>query len=523
MSSTMTDCRHMALALLVALAACRSDEPERPACDLDALGELGRTLASMSIAKQMNHVWPGLIAACGEAVPKPLTYYFVPESRGLVLPRRRDPWSAALQHAACPNWDEIALAHQGSWDLLSAAVAFEACDFARYEVLAANEVVGPTHAIMVWATHQWLLDQGLDARAAAPVTRALFAREQFESWGLERVDDLRWPNAHGVPVGDGIAVQVAHERLRFAGAPIRDHRDLYESVVKHVEWNRELARQRERAWDEALVIVADVETPMRTVLDILELTKEAGFPRYGLFVEPEAFEPTYIPITLSSEDSTNTATDAAIFMSIELAPEGLTVSRSNDRSTRKVHELTDLEAVWAFATAIRRDDPQARRVVISAADTIPLEQALAVIEAARVLPEVVLASDRVHKPSSGILTPSGIVSDGHFLDETPTLVVTVKGELDPELVERILEAHYNEVRACYGHVEIAKHDSVKLTLDFTISSTGKTRDPKVSDSISSDAKIRSCITKKVRRWTFPKPDNGRPVAVSYPFEFTSRR
>jgi hypothetical protein len=167
--------------LVFALGACR----ERPSesCDRDALAKLSEALATMSRADQANHVWPGLVDACADAIPAPLAIYFEPlhdpHVRWAGVRRERGAWTLELQRAACPSWDADKLSNNFEFADNPAGSAFVACDFARYEVLAADEADGQSPAIMTFAMHQWLLDQGVDARTAAPITRALFALEQI--------------------------------------------------------------------------------------------------------------------------------------------------------------------------------------------------------------------------------------------------------------------------------------------------------------------------------------------------------
>jgi hypothetical protein len=405
-----------AIALLVALGSCRGNEPT--ACDRDAFAKLGQSLASMSIAEQIEHVWPAMVEVCGESIPQPIQSSFAPEPAGHALLRERDPRGVELRNAACPTWQALEQAYaSGSLDL-SAAVAYEKCNFARYEVLANDEVVGNETAIMAWATHQWLLDQGLDASAAKSVTRALYARVQFESWQITQVPELRWPKAHGVPVGEGIAIHVARDKIDFAGYPelvsLRDGAivdpyqfdHLYEKLIEHRGSSERLAARSGQPGDEALLIVADAQTPMATILRILALARVAGFPRYGFFVEPEAFEPTYIPVTYSVDGWTGKPdpTRLPTLISIELMPEGLTLGRGwEDRARLEVHALDDLDAVAKYARNAHAD-AKASRVVVAVADAITLEQTLAVIAAARgadcsetgagcVLPEVLIAPE----------------------------------------------------------------------------------------------------------------------------------
>jgi hypothetical protein len=408
------------LLLLVTLAACRGEPEQEPSkCDLDALTELGHTLAPLSFAEQAERVWPGIMAACDDEVPTPLVNYFDPETLGDVLPRGRGPWTIALQRRACARWDAIVRAKQDTPLDSRALEIFEACDFGRYEVLTADEIIGTPTPIMTWATHQWLLDQGLDARAAAPLTRALFARNQIEFWWLIEIeDDLRAPKAHGVPFPGGMSICVTREQVIFAGRQdfaTEDGRLMSPWFGEHMveEAERTLARADRGESDAVLLIVGDARAEMTVVTAVLYAGKGAGFERFGLFVAPEAFVPTHIPVALAPHDPADAVEldpkQTPMLMSVELTPDGLTLGRGwNDRSKLQAHALDDLAAVASFAEATRRADPNARVVVISAERAVTLDQTLAVIEAARgpqcsdneadcVLPDVLLRSQGAHR------------------------------------------------------------------------------------------------------------------------------
>jgi hypothetical protein len=56
-----------------------------------------------------------------------------------------------------------------------------------------------------------------------------------------------------------------------------------------------------------------------------------------------------------------------------------------------------------------------------------------------------------------------------------------------------------------------------VSLQFSISPTGKVPVAVVAESTVADANVGSCMAKAVRRWTFPKPTDGASVIVTYPF------
>ena len=94
---------------------------------------------------------------------------------------------------------------------------------------------------------------------------------------------------------------------------------------------------------------------------------------------------------------------------------------------------------------------------------------------------------------------------------------TVTGNLDKDIVRRIVRAHINEVRYCYNQ-GLARDPSLggRVAIQFTINSEGKVPAAVVRETTLKDAAVGNCIAQAVRRWTFPKPKDGS-VIVDYPF------
>jgi Ca-activated chloride channel family protein len=90
--------------------------------------------------------------------------------------------------------------------------------------------------------------------------------------------------------------------------------------------------------------------------------------------------------------------------------------------------------------------------------------------------------------------------------------------IDKDVIRRIIRAHTNEVRHCYN-VALTKDPSVKgrVAIEFTIGADGKIEKAIVHDNTTGDATLGSCIAKCVELWTFPKPQGGGTVTVTYPF------
>lgn len=94
----------------------------------------------------------------------------------------------------------------------------------------------------------------------------------------------------------------------------------------------------------------------------------------------------------------------------------------------------------------------------------------------------------------------------------------VRGSLSKEVIRRIIRRHINEVRFCYEQELNARPDlEGRVSVKFIISATGAVQTAMVADSTMGNAKVDQCISGSVLRWTFPAPDGGGIVVVTYPF------
>jgi TonB family protein len=95
---------------------------------------------------------------------------------------------------------------------------------------------------------------------------------------------------------------------------------------------------------------------------------------------------------------------------------------------------------------------------------------------------------------------------------------TVQGSLDRDIVRRIVRAHINEIRSCYN-MGLTRDPSLtgRVDVQFLITEHGKVGSSVVTSSTLGDAAVEACMAKAVRRWRFPKPQDGGTVAVDYPF------
>ncbi|MCP4196028.1 MAG: AgmX/PglI C-terminal domain-containing protein [Proteobacteria bacterium] len=98
----------------------------------------------------------------------------------------------------------------------------------------------------------------------------------------------------------------------------------------------------------------------------------------------------------------------------------------------------------------------------------------------------------------------------------------VKGSLSKDIIRRIVHRHINEVKFCYER-QLAKRPDLsgRVSIKFIISGTGAVQMSAVAVSTVGDPQVENCIAQAVRRWTFPQPEGGGIVIVTYPFMLTS--
>ena len=98
----------------------------------------------------------------------------------------------------------------------------------------------------------------------------------------------------------------------------------------------------------------------------------------------------------------------------------------------------------------------------------------------------------------------------------------VVGGLSRDVINRIIQRHYNEVKYCYEK-ELTKDPALygKVAVMFVIDGAGRVGDALVQQSTMGSEPVESCIVTHVLRWAFPAPEGGGTVQVTYPYVFKS--
>ncbi|MGH1342447.1 MAG: AgmX/PglI C-terminal domain-containing protein [Nannocystales bacterium] len=97
----------------------------------------------------------------------------------------------------------------------------------------------------------------------------------------------------------------------------------------------------------------------------------------------------------------------------------------------------------------------------------------------------------------------------------------VNGNLDHDIIRRIVRSHLGEIRHCYSD-RLSRREDLRgrLWVQFTIGTNGKVSASHVPRSSLHDTRLENCIARAVRRWKFPKPKSGE-VVVTTPFILSS--
>ncbi len=97
---------------------------------------------------------------------------------------------------------------------------------------------------------------------------------------------------------------------------------------------------------------------------------------------------------------------------------------------------------------------------------------------------------------------------------------TLPAGYDRDLVLKVVRRHQNEIRFCYES-ELAQAPDLagKVTVAWTIGATGAVESAQIAESGLSNERVEACIVQRVKRWTFPEPQGGQEVAITFPWVF----
>jgi hypothetical protein len=97
----------------------------------------------------------------------------------------------------------------------------------------------------------------------------------------------------------------------------------------------------------------------------------------------------------------------------------------------------------------------------------------------------------------------------------------VVGQIDPELIRKVVHEHRAQIRTCYETQLTTKPDLAgKLVSAWTIDQSGIVTEAHTQESTLHDRAVEQCVASKIKTWRFPIPKGGGEVFVTYPFIFT---
>ena len=130
------------------------------------------------------------------------------------------------------------------------------------------------------------------------------------------------------------------------------------------------------------------------------------------------------------------------------------------------------------------------------------------------------AGSPADRPTSVFAATPGVTQGIFGRDSPPRPGANARGNLDKEIIRRVIRSHIQEVKDCYEQ-ELAKRPFLfgKIMVQFTIAASGQVIASVLQSSTMDNGRVETCAVQAVRRWQFPKPVGGI-VIVSYPFVLT---
>ncbi len=107
---------------------------------------------------------------------------------------------------------------------------------------------------------------------------------------------------------------------------------------------------------------------------------------------------------------------------------------------------------------------------------------------------------------------------------TPTVRMEspqVNGQLDRDIIARVIREHRREVRACYEQ-ELQSNPNLegRLLVAFVIAPDGQVAGSSIRESSLNNSAVERCVERRLAQWRFPEPRGGGTVQVNYPFVFS---
>lgn len=91
-------------------------------------------------------------------------------------------------------------------------------------------------------------------------------------------------------------------------------------------------------------------------------------------------------------------------------------------------------------------------------------------------------------------------------------------------IRLVVRAKLPRVRECF-EIGLASNPNLRgrLLLRFEINPSGKAEQVEVVEDQLGDPSVAACMIELLPHWQFPRPRNGQPIAITYPFAFSSEQ
>ncbi len=457
------------------------------------------------------------------------------------------------------------------------AAMYDRCKLERLGIMdRAKWLAGQPTSRTPWTAYSWLVDQGVDEAAAKTVVQALLRRDA-KRWEAPGQTLARVEHPLPLPPRRGVTLVVTPGAMMIDGRDVvkldkgmvasadKAEADklgahfvgpLFDVLAEEADRRKETTKAAGTSWDKTLVIVADAQTPHPTLADILASAAKAEFSRYALVVEA-ADGYGALEVSARALDSTgrNAKVDFEVFIKsvgFDIQPhgsvaEGMIVERRPDGSL-------DYDGLAAAVEKFEASGSKAGTASVwplNAAPLVDLARTLAVLRGRSCAEDgkgcafanlAIQAQEPNVAPVTGgrvlaVLGGGGaggggggdissVFNDsdiGDLSGDGSSKESELKGPLDKTVIRHVVRRNRRSVQYCYQKA-LAKQPTLAgvVEVSFTIGADGKVTNVKMVKDEIADKSVSKCMKTALERWRFPKPADGEPVDVSYPFRFESK-
>jgi hypothetical protein len=225
---------------------------------------------------------------------------------------------------------------------------------------------------------------------------------------------------------------------------------------------------------------------------------------------------------------------------LELKKEAIISEQGSDNFTRQVllyaEKDTPAELIWVAlysAAAVGFDEPS---LIVSDSSGKPAALALT-LSSEGFLRGVRLSQDGATQPG---LLGDALAPRLYMNDDLPAAITSyypgvgrtssgpevidgkadIKGSLDKDIIRRVIRRAMPGIKFCYEQALQSNPSLVgKIKISFVIAPNGAVSSAAPSKSLDND--LDACATRKIAQLSFPAPQGGGTVSVTYPFVFQS--